>query len=441
VDVLVGIDAGTTTCKAAAVAVDGGRELAHGHAPTPWWRVPTGHELDPEELVGAAVTAAAGALARVPDPRVVALGVTSMAETGVLLGPGDTPLGPSIAWYDVRGEPEGQQLADAFGEEEFMGRTGLWPSSVATATKLRWLWSRDPDLVRGARCWLNVAEWIVHRLGGRPVAELSLSCRTGWLDRERRSWWRDVLEWSGGPEELLPELVEAGAAVGTVSRGLPQAQGAVLAVGGHDHLAAAVGAGATLPGDLFDSCGSAEAFVRALDAAPARETALAAVRAGINVGWHVLPGRRALLGGHRAGLGLQRILGLLGVRDGAARDDLEARALAAPAGADGLRVEGIVDEEATIHGLGWSPEPELVWRAAVEEVARLDAEMVGAIEQVAGPTARMLAAGGWSRSPALMAAKRARLGDLVAVAAVEPGALGAALLAGRAAGVVPGASS
>ena len=48
---LVGIDVGTSACKAAVVDEDG-RELAHGKAPTPWRQVPTGAEADPEALFG-----------------------------------------------------------------------------------------------------------------------------------------------------------------------------------------------------------------------------------------------------------------------------------------------------------------------------------------------------------------------------------------------------
>ena len=64
-DLLVGIDVGTSACKAAVVDADG-RELAHGRAPTPWQRLPTGAEIDPEALFGAAVEAARAAM---PPPR------------------------------------------------------------------------------------------------------------------------------------------------------------------------------------------------------------------------------------------------------------------------------------------------------------------------------------------------------------------------------------
>ena len=86
----------------------------------------------------------------------------------------------------------------------------------------------------------------------------------------------------------------------------------MLAVGGHDHLSAAVGAGATGEGDVLVSWGTAQAFIRAV--APLDpERVRAAVADGINVGWHAVEGRQCLLGAMRSGAALQRVLDLLGV--------------------------------------------------------------------------------------------------------------------------------
>ena len=48
-ELLLGIDVGTSACKAAVVDA-GGTEVAHGQAPTPWEQVPTGAEVDPKAL-------------------------------------------------------------------------------------------------------------------------------------------------------------------------------------------------------------------------------------------------------------------------------------------------------------------------------------------------------------------------------------------------------
>jgi predicted NBD/HSP70 family sugar kinase len=47
---LVGVDFGTSACKAGVVTLDG-RELAHGRVPTPWRQVATGAEIEPAALV------------------------------------------------------------------------------------------------------------------------------------------------------------------------------------------------------------------------------------------------------------------------------------------------------------------------------------------------------------------------------------------------------
>jgi sugar (pentulose or hexulose) kinase len=59
---LVGIDVGTTFCKAAVVAPDG-RELGHGKARTPWLAVPGGAEIAPDALVRVANESVEAALA------------------------------------------------------------------------------------------------------------------------------------------------------------------------------------------------------------------------------------------------------------------------------------------------------------------------------------------------------------------------------------------
>jgi len=83
-------------------------------------------------------------------------------------------------------------------------------------------------------------------------------------------------------------------------------------VAGHDHQAAAIGVGALHPGDQLDSCGTAEALVRAIKPGlPPSAIADLAV-AGITTAWHATAARWCLLGATQGGLALQRVLALLG---------------------------------------------------------------------------------------------------------------------------------
>ncbi|MEX0817799.1 MAG: FGGY family carbohydrate kinase, partial [Gaiellales bacterium] len=146
-DLLLGLDVGTEFTKAAAVTLDG-VERSHGRAWTPWRAVPTGAEMDPAAMVDAALAAARDALKDGAPGRVVGVGVTSMAETGVLLDTRGDPVGPMIAWYDTRGDPQAAEVAEAFGADRFSERTGLPVSRMCSLSKYRWMRAHLPETKR-----------------------------------------------------------------------------------------------------------------------------------------------------------------------------------------------------------------------------------------------------------------------------------------------------
>jgi sugar (pentulose or hexulose) kinase len=425
---LLGIDVGTTWCKAAVVTPDG-RELAHHRVPVPWQPVPTGAEIEPKRLTEVALAAAEGALDRAPAGRVVGVGVTSMAEAGALIDAGDHPVAPAIAWHDRRGGDEAAALEHDIGTGRFSATTGLPASPLCTLVKYRWLRGHDPAAARGAR-WLNVAEWVVRELGGAQLAELSLASRTGMLHLDRRAPWEEALDWAGAPPDLLPEPAPAGTPAGRLSHGLPGAKGAVLCIAGHDHDCAAVGAGAVRDGDVFDSCGTAEAFVRAVRTPLPHDVRLQAVARGVTVGWHVIPERQALLGAFESGLALQRLGRLLGMEDEAARRGLDALALtASPAGDGAALLDGRSD------AIRQDVRPEQLWRAALEALAERGAAVLDTLEELVGAAERIVVAGGGVRSEAARATRQAAFGAFERPAVEEAAARGAALFAGCAAGI------
>jgi sugar (pentulose or hexulose) kinase len=378
-DLLLGIDVGTTWCKAVALSADG-EQRGFGRARTPWQRVPTGGEVDSCQLAEAAFSAARQAIDEA-EGKVVGIGVTSMAEAGALLDASGRPVAPTIAWYDTRGKELAAQLARDL--PAFSSHTGLPATSTCTLAKHRWLREHEA-FARAPSRWLNVAEWVVKQLGGDEVAELSLASRTGYLDIHERDWWPPAAEWAGAANGFLPAAVIAGTPAGRCGPMLHErATGAVLTVAGHDHLCAAVGAGAVRPGDLLDSCGTAEALVRAIEPPLPDGAVEACVQGGVTVGWHVLWQRWALVGGFPSGKTLEGL-------------DLHS--------ADG--------------------------RAQVRRLAEQAASLRATIEAVAGPSRRVVACGGWVTNEVFAATKKEVFGDFQRAPYPEAGARGAAILAG-----------
>jgi len=435
--ILLGLDVGTTSVKAAAFDADLA-ELSHGRAPTPW----TGTELDPHALLGAALSAAAAALPAVAA--VDAIGVAGMAETGVLVDEDARPVVPSIAWHDPRGADEARRIAAEL--PDFSSRTGLPATTLCTLAKYAWMRAHWPDAARGTR-WINIAEWIVQGLGGDRRAESSLASRTGFYDLHTGEPWEPALTWVDAPAGLAPPHVPAGTPLGHArdappdpggeSRGLDEASrrdlferlgGAVLAVGGHDHLAAAVGAGAAGEGDVLDSCGTAEAILRATPPL-GPEVVGRAVAEGFTVGWHAVEGRFVLQGAVWAGEALQAVCDLLGVPP-EARDDLEAAALEADPGS--LALHGLDDDALTVTGLAAGASPGALYRAALERIGIDGAAKLARMEELAGPASRLVVTGGWAEGVAAQAVKRRHLGAFIHDRQIFAGAKGAATAALRA---------
>jgi sugar (pentulose or hexulose) kinase len=413
--ILLGLDVGTTSVKAAAFDSDLA-EVGHGRAPTPW----VGTELDPYALLDAALEAAAAA---VPAGAAVdAIGVAGMAETGVLVDDDARPVVPSIAWHDPRGAAEARRIAAEL--PEFSARTGLPASTLCTLAKYAWMRAHWPDTARGTR-WINIAEWIVQGLGGSREAESSLASRTGFYDLHTGGPWEPALRWAGAPPGFAPPHVPAGTPLG---RARGAFEGAVLAVGGHDHLAAAVGAGAAGEGDVLDSCGTAEAILRATPPL-SPEVVGRAVAEGFTVGWHAIGGRFVLQGAVWAGEALQAVCDLLGVPP-EARDDLEAAALDADPGP--LELHGLDDDTLTLTGLTGGASPEALYRAALERIGTEGASVLARMEALAGPASRLVVTGGWAEGVAAQAVKRAHLGAFEHDRQIFAGARGAAIAAKRA---------
>lgn len=428
----IGIDVGTTTTKAGLVD-ESGRELGWRRTPTPWQTVPSGAQAVPAALSDTAIATAVDLACRHPEVDIAGIGVTSIAETGVLADRAMNPLWAAIAWHDLRSRKEAEDLARVVGREWFGAQTGLILRERLSAVQYRWLRVNHPATRAGVR-WFSLAEWIAVQLGGMACTDLSLAARTGFVDVHTREMLAEVRDWARAPVDLLGEPTPSGTALGAVTNVHPRLDGAMVTVAGHDHLCAAFGAGVSGDSDLFVSCGTAEACIRWLPAGLSPRETADAVRQGLALGIDVDGRRWTLLGGLPTGRALKRVLALLGVNP----NDLDARARLedAPASGDAPFIADVMEDTMSVGGIGWSTQPVDVWLAALGAVAGRSFELVQEMRRYATDEQRMVAAGGWSRSEAFMQAKSNCFGPVERSAVTEPGTRGAALLAGRAVGAL-----
>ncbi|XVV17216.1 FGGY-family carbohydrate kinase [Actinoplanes sp. CA-131856] len=286
----LGIDIGTTNTKVALV--DDGRVRAVASAPTP----------EPGELKGTL----AGLIDRVLQGRAApdAVGIASMAETGVPLDASGEPLGAWLRWHEQEAGAAADALARRLGREQLIGATGVRPSAKVPLAKLAWLRAHRPSVWKAMAAWSGAADLACLQITGRLATDHTLAGRSMAYrlpaagEALARAFDADLLAEVGLRPSHLPAVIAPGEVAGVVrdpvfvSCGLRA--GTPVVVAGHDHQVGAYACGVRTPGDVADSVGTAEAIMTVAGGHP---SPVEAGRAGMSVVLTVEGGHRALLAG------------------------------------------------------------------------------------------------------------------------------------------------
>jgi xylulokinase len=252
----LGIDIGTSSVKTVIVDANGA-VAAQASASLEVSRPAPGYsEQDPEAWWQATVNAAAS-LPLSARAAVRAVGMSGQMHGATLLDANDRPLRPAILWNDGRSVIECLELERR--EPNARAITGNIMMPGFTAPKLLWVSRHEPEVFRRIACVLLPKDYVRLRLTGEKVSDMSDASGTGWLDVGRRDWSDDLLAATGLTRAHMPRLVEGSSPSGNVAIAaseLLQLPRVVVAGGGGDNAASAVGLGVVLPGQAFLSLGT-----------------------------------------------------------------------------------------------------------------------------------------------------------------------------------------
>ena len=292
---IVIIDLGTSNIKAAVMGSEG-RVASVQTLPTPVYYGKDTMEIDPERLWTTVLDCCRGAIHSVAEPiHIDAVALSSMAASFVPLDASGKVLAPAIGWSDSRSAPYMERYMQEFIAGRRIADCGQYPLPMYAGFKLQWLAENRPEIFAATRKWLNVSEFIYHRLlaDGVYVTDFSIASRTMLLDVARRCWNPAALSYFSIDPDWLPMPLAAGTVVGTASPAtwdVGLSPDTKIVLGGHDHMCAVVGAGITEQGTILNSTGTSEAVecLIPLDRKPEK-----IAEQWLNLECAVLPGRAA----------------------------------------------------------------------------------------------------------------------------------------------------
>jgi xylulokinase len=257
-DVLLGIDIGTSGCKAAAYS-DRGRLLGSGYVAYELCRPAPGTvEQDPACWWDAAVIATRQAVAQSRGAvRAVALSSTNAL---VMLGARDEPTRPAIMQLDRRAVAAAAELDAELGPDAAERLGGRPSAGMHWLPALRWLRDNEPDRYRSTSSLLFPTGLIALRMTGERRVDYSRAATTLMLDQRSRSWSREALAAVDADERWLPALTESAETIGllrpTAASELGLPAGIPVCVGSMDSAAAALGVGLIRVGDVVIALGT-----------------------------------------------------------------------------------------------------------------------------------------------------------------------------------------
>lgn len=291
---LLGIDVGTSRCKAAVFSEEGdllsfAYEEYHIASPKPGWAELDTHEI--WEKTKRVIQQVVSDPAVAHDP-VKALAVTSLGEALVPVTEDRRILGPSILNFDSRGKEYLAALGEALPAERWYAINGNVLGNHYSLPKLLWIRDNLPDMYRETHKFLLWGSFVAFMLGADPVVDYSLANRTLLFDLGAEDWSEEILGLAGIDRAKLPGLARSGEVIGTVPRyvagelGLPT--GTLIVAGAHDQCAAAVGCGAIEEGTSAYGMGT---FICITPVFRERRDPRVMIERGLCTEHHAVPGR------------------------------------------------------------------------------------------------------------------------------------------------------
>ena len=443
IELLLGIDVGTSNVKAVLATPDG-TVMAQAAAALPIHHLRPGWvEQDPADWWRGVIAVTRAVIERAQaDPAYVAgIGVSGQGCAVTLIDQTGDVVRPAIIGMDSRSEPQCAQLRAACGDA-ILRLNGKQPAPYNADPVLLWLQQHEPESIKRAQTSLTTTGYITYKLTDEQVLNVSDASILFAFDLHTGHWSDELIDAFGLPRRLYPRVAPCSEVVGGLTAAAAELlglrSGIPVVAGGEDTSSAGLAMGVVRPGQALLSLGTAGTVYVVPDDL--------IVHPDLLTFEHVLPDR-LLFGGSMvaAGAALHWCRDLLG--SDCSFDELTALAAEVGPGSDGViflpylsgELQPINDGNArgVFFGLSMSTTRAQSVRAVLEGTAYAIAHNLRVAQETGARIDELRAVGGPTRSALWCQIIADVTGRSVAVMDDAAGApLGNALLAAVGAGVI-----
>lgn len=259
---ILGVDLGTSGTKT-VLFDEQGAAVASASREYPMYQPQNGWaEQDPDDWWRAARDTTREVIEKsgVSASKICGLGISGQMHGLVMTDGEGNVLRRAILWCDGRTGAECEELTRRVGKDRLIAISANPALTGFTAGKILWVQKHEPELWAKVRHVMLPKDYVRFRLTGEYASEMSDASGTNLLDVPKRRWSEEIASALDLPMDLLPPLFEASEAVGRITAkaaaetGL--CEGMPVAGGAADNMAGAIGTGVAMAGKAFTTIGT-----------------------------------------------------------------------------------------------------------------------------------------------------------------------------------------
>ena len=256
----IGVDLGTSAVK--LLLMDSGGKIvkivSKEYAlsfPHPGWS-----EQNPEDWYAQSIAGLKELLEGQDKSQVAGISFGGQMHGLVILDQKDEVIRPAILWNDGRTTLETDYLNSGIGKDVLEKYTANIAYAGFTAPKILWVKANEPENFARIEKIMLPKDYLAYRLSGTFATDYSDASGMLLLDVANKCWSKEMCEICSVSVDQLPKLFESYEKIGTlkkeIARELGVPENVVVAAGGGDNAASAVGTGTVGEGKCNISLGT-----------------------------------------------------------------------------------------------------------------------------------------------------------------------------------------
>ena len=259
--VVLALDAGTTSVRTLAVDPSGAILALSQQEFTQFYPEPGLIEHDPEEIWLAAASTLKDVSQQVEEMGhdIACIGITNQRETSVIWDQDSgKPLHNAIVWQDRRTTERCQELFELGHLSEIRSKTGLVLDPYFSASKFEWMIKSTTVSAKKKFCLGTIDSWLIWKLtdGQVHATEPSNASRSMLFDLKKGKWSNSLCDLFSIPVDSLPEIRSTSGYFGSTSTDGPLGKKVSIRSAVGDQQSSLFGQACFKPGDTKNTYGT-----------------------------------------------------------------------------------------------------------------------------------------------------------------------------------------